>query len=262
MARQTLSTTSRRKAAWAVLAILAWAGVIVMFPAFGATGLGLQSLSPLLASGAPWIAAALVSGAALLVYRGRRAHSLRALGSVAGLRGLSRRDFQAALAASFSQQGYVVETQTASAGPITLLLRKSDRKILVQCRHRTDAQAGAEAIERLHEAMTAEGATGGLVVTYTALSAGARAVAADKPIGLIEGRAVLELLNRGRLPEPNAGGAIMRSEPQLGLILTDIPDCPLCGSPMLREQAQAEATARDAVWYCCSQRNCGGTFAG
>jgi hypothetical protein len=258
MAHRPPRTTNARTAAWASLAILAWAGLTAMFPAFGATGLGLQGLSPMLASAVPWIAAALVSAAALLVHQGRRAHSLRALGSLEALRGLSRRDFQAALVAAFSQQGYAVETQAASAGPVTLLLLKADRKILVQCRHRTDALAGAEAIERLHEAMTAEGATGGLIVTSTALSSGARAIAANKPIGVIEGRAVLELVNRGRPLDPSAGAAITRSEPQLGLVFTDIPDCPLCGSPMLSTQAPSGSDAEAAVWSC-SQRNCGGT---
>jgi hypothetical protein len=260
MAQQPINTTNRRRAAWAALAILAWAGVLVMFPAFGATGLRLQNLSPLLASAGPWIAAGLASAAALVVYRVRRAHSLRGLGSLERLRGLSRRDFQAALAATFSQQGYVVENQAAAAGPVTLLLRKSDRRILVQCRHRTDAQAGAEAIERLHEAMTAEGASGGLIVTSTALSPGARALAADKPIGVIEGRAVLELLSRGRLPDLNSAAAMTRTEPQLGLVLADTPDCPLCRSPMLRTSVQSAAATQAAAWYC-SQRDCGGALA-
>jgi len=258
MAQRLTRTTNTRKAAWACLAILAWAGLIVMFPAFGATGLSLQGLSPLFATAGPWIVAALASAVAVVLFRWRRGPSLQSLGTLEGLRGMSRRDFHAALAASFSQQGYAVETQAASAGPVTLLLVKADRKILVQCRHRTDAQAGAEAIERLHEAMTAEGATGGLIVTSTALSSGAKAVAANKPIGVIEGRAVLELVNRGRPLDPIAGGAIARSEPQLGLVFTDSPDCPLCRSPMLSAQAQSGSNAEAAVWNC-SQRNCGGT---
>ena len=44
MAQRLTRTTNTRKAAWACLAILAWAGLIVMFPAFGATGLSLQGL--------------------------------------------------------------------------------------------------------------------------------------------------------------------------------------------------------------------------
>ena len=258
MAQRLITATNTHKAAWASLAILVWAGLIVMFPAFGATGLGLHSLSPLLASVVPWIAAALVSAAAVLIYRARHPYSLRAFGSLDALRGLSRRDFQAALVASFSQQGYAVETQAAAGGPVTLLLLKDDRKILVQCRHRTDAQAGADAIERLHEAMMAEGATGGLIVTSTVLSSGAKAVAADKPIGVIEGRAVLELVNRGRALDPIGGVAIARAEPLLGLVFTDSPDCPLCGLPML--SAQAGSSVEAAVWNC-SQRNCGGTLA-
>jgi len=258
MAQRPTRTTNARKAAWACLTILAWACLIAMFPAFGATGLRLQGLSPLFGTAGPWIVAALASAVALVLYRWRRGPSLHTLGSLEALRGLSRRDFHAVLAESFSQQGYAVATQAAASGPVTLLLIKDDRKILVQCRHRTDAQAGAEAIERLLEAMTAEGATGGLIVTSTALSSGAKAVAADQPIGVIEGRAVLELVNRGRALDPIGGVAIARAEPLLGLVFTDSPDCPLCGSPML--SAQAGSSVEAAVWNC-SQRNCGGTLA-
>jgi hypothetical protein len=69
---------------------------------------------------------------------------------------------------------------------------------------------------------------------------------------------VLELVNRGRPLDPIAGGAITRSEPQLGLVFTDSPDCPLCRSPMLSAQAQSGSNAEAVVWNC-SQRNCGGT---
>jgi hypothetical protein len=106
--------------------------------------------------------------------------------------------------------------------------------------------------------MLAEAATGGLIVSCTELTPGARALAADKPIGLIEGRALLELVNRGR--PPTAPHATVRYEPHFGLPPAQLPDCPICGSPMVPTPAGQAGGAATVLWNC-SLRRCDGTLA-
>jgi hypothetical protein len=237
-------------------------GLADVLPAFGASEPTVRGTGLVLQTAAPWAAGAVLVFAPAALYFGRlrRRRALDPIGSVDALRSLSRRDFEAALTESFRLQGYAVEGRALAASGVGLLLRKPNRTILIQCRYGTDPQVGEEAVQRLHEAMVAEGATGGLIATCAALTPGARAFAADKPIGLIEGRALLELVNRGRPPVPQSGNMIIRSEPHLGLPVTQLPDCPLCGSVMVPAQEGEGGTASTVLWNC-SLRRCAGTFA-
>jgi hypothetical protein len=239
---------------------LACVGLACALPAFGASDPALRGAGLLLQTAAPWAAAAMLLLALVAVHLGRLrgGRPLDPIASVEALRSLSRRDFDAILTESFRLQGYAVEGRPVTDDGVGLVLRKPDRKILVQCRRGIDPRVGAEAVRLLHEAMLAEAATGGLIVSCTELTPGARALAADKPIGLIEGRALLELVNRGRpLAAPNATA---RYEPHFGLPPAELPDCPICGSPMIPTPARQNSGAATVLWNC-SLRRCGGTLA-
>jgi restriction system protein len=108
--------------------------------------------------------------------------------------------------------------------------------------------------------MVAEGATGGLIVSCNEFTSDARALAADKPIGLIDGRALLELVTRGRPPDARTRNATVRHEPHFGLPPSQLPDCPICGSPMVPTQEGQHSGAATVLWNC-SLRRCDGTLA-
>jgi restriction system protein len=246
--------------AGAASTVVASVGLAYVLPAFGATDPALRGAALVLETAAPWAAGALLVFAPAAVYFGRRRRPLNPIGSLDALRRLSRRDFDAVLTESFRLQGYAVEGRAVADDSIGLLLRKPDRKILVQCRHRTDPQVGVEAVRLLHETILAEGASGGLIVSCNDFTSGARALAADKPIGLIEGRALLELLTRGRPADPKARNATVRQEPHFGLPPSQLPDCPICGSPMVPTQDGQNSGAATVLWNC-SLRRCDGTLA-
>jgi hypothetical protein len=243
-------------------ACVACVGLAGTLPAFGASDPVARGPRLVLQTAAPWAAGAVLVFAPAALYFGRlrRRRAFHPFGSVDVLRSLSRRDFEAALTESFRLQGYAVEGRAVSASGVGLLLRKPDRKILVQCRYGTDPQVGVEAVQRLHEAMVAEKATGGLIATCAALTPGARAFATDKPIGLIDGRALLELVNRGRPLVAQSGNTMIRNEPYLGLSVTQMQDCPLCGSVMVPAQEGQRGEAPAVLWNC-SLRRCAGTLA-
>ena len=229
-------------------------------PALGANAPQLRTAWPEIKTALPWTAGVLtVIGALAYVLTRRRVRAGRGF-SIESIRRLSPRELQRVLRESFQLQGYVVE-QRGDSGVgegICLTLRKPDQRILVRCVHQTGAQVGAEAARGLHEVMSVEGASGGLIVTSEEFNSEARAWVADKPIGLIEQRALLELVNRGRARKPRSATAAPRREPVLGPPLAELLDCPLCGAPMVLKQDQQPNQA-EAAFFGCSVPRCTGT---
>jgi len=202
----------------------------------------------------------LVLGPLVFMLGLRRRPALYPEASMQSIRHLSCSEFERTLGESFRMQGYAVEARRAveSRDGLCLVLCKPNQRILVRSVHRTGVQVGVEAVRGLHDVMSFEGASGGLIVTSEEVSSDAKAWVADKPIGLIEGRALLELFNRGRARRAGPSDAGPRREPYLGPPLAELLDCPLCGAPMvLKTSAQPSHT--EPTFFGCSVPRCPGT---
>jgi restriction system protein len=245
----------------AVRAVMVYAALAFVVPAFGASARELRAVWPALKTAMPWAAGVLlVLGPLAYMRRQRRRSPLDPESGIESIRRLARREFERLLGESFRLQGYTVEERGGSeprAG-VCLVLRKPSQRILVRCIHRTGAQVGVEAVRQLHDVMSSEAASGGLVVTSEELSPDARTWVADKPIGLIEGRALLELVNRGRARRRGSTEVTQRREPYLGPPLAELLDCPLCGAPMVLKKG-AQPSHAELAFFGCSVPRCPGT---
>jgi restriction system protein len=262
---QRTGVRTQRFSSRAGLACKACAAAFLMLafavPALAASPPQLRAAWSTLRTALPWTAGALaVLGPLVYMALGRRRHRLRVSFSIESVRRLSPREFERVLSESFRLRGYAVEQRESRelAAGVCLVLRKAGQRVLVSCVHRIGAQVGVEAARGLHEVMSLEGATGGLIVTTEQLSSEARAWVADKPIGLIEERALLELVNRGRARKPRSANVPSRREPYLGPPLAELLDCPLCGAPMVFKQDQRLSQA-GAAFFGCSVPHCPGT---
>jgi restriction system protein len=229
-------------------------------PAFAAGAPQQRGAWPVLKTAVPWAAGALlVFGPLAYMHRARRRLRVGEPASIESIRHLSRRELERVLAESFRLQGYAVEERAANkfGDGVCVVLRKPGQKIVVRCIHRTGVVIGVDAMSELDHIMSSEAASGGLVVTSEEVSSDARAWMADKPIGLIDGRALLELVNRGRARAASAE-MTLRREPHLGPPLAELLDCPLCGAPMvLKDRDQGSQPA--AGFFGCSVPRCPGT---
>ena len=229
-------------------------------PALGASAPQQRGTWPALKTVMPWAAGVLlVFGPLAYLRRVRRRPRRGVHSSIESIRRLSRREIEHVLGESFRLQGYAVEErETSESGDgVCVVLRKPGQKIVVRCIHRSGPAIGVEAMRQLHQIMSSEAASGGLIVTSDEVSSDAKAWVADKPIGLIEGPALLELVNRGRARTGSAK-MTLRREPHLGPPLAELLDCPLCGAPMvLREGGQQSQLA--AAFFGCSVPRCPGT---
>lgn len=107
---------------------------------------------------------------------------------------LSPRAFEQFVAELFERRGYTVEVRGRSGdlGVDLMLTRADGRMAIVQCK-RYRHRLGPEIVRELFGTMVHERAVHGFLVTTADISDAARAWAADKPITLIDGRALAGL---------------------------------------------------------------------
>ena len=144
-----------------------------------------------------WLAAlAVLVPAPFAAYRRhKRKKLLDAQSDLATIRNLHWQEFEKLIAEAFNRIGYAVSEAGALAeGGIDLVATAANEKILVQCKHWRAAMVGVSTIGELYAVMTAEGATGGAVVTSGTFSDDAIAFAASKSIQLIDGEQLEKLV--------------------------------------------------------------------
>jgi len=133
------------------------------------------------------------------------------------VRALSWKEFEALAGESFRRLGYEVQEMgsTAPGCGIDLLLRRDRGKTIVQCKQWRSRRVGVKPLRDVYDAMLAVKADGALFETSGDYTSEARAFAEDKPIGLINGPALLELVERVRKIDPPQHAATPRREPTL-----------------------------------------------
>lgn len=180
------------------------------------------------------------------------------------LRGMSWRDFELLVGEAFRQQGYsVTETGGGGAdGGIDLKLKKGNEVFLVQCKQWRAYKVSVNVVRELFGVMSAEGATGGFVVTSGIFTDDARAFAEGRNIDLIDGQALTKMIDRARAA---------RSAEQNGktnttaMVKPDVtikePSCPRCGGSMVKRIAKQGSNAGGAFWGCTAFPKCRGVIS-
>ncbi len=118
---------------------------------------------------------------------------------IAPLTSLSRQQFDMLLTQAFRQRGYVIGEvpvgQRSAQGSVDLVLRKSGEYFLVHSKAWRVALVEVTAVRELDQAMRAQHAAGGFVVTSGSFTREAMGFASGRKIQLIDGRTLRDMLN-------------------------------------------------------------------
>ena len=130
----------------------------------------------------------------------RRARAVSPNLMIAPLTSLSRQQFDLLLSQAFRQRGYVigeiaVGSQRASDIGVDLVLRKSGEYFLVHSKAWRVALVQVSVVRELDQAIRAQNAAGGFVVTSGSFTREAMGFAGGRKIQLINGRTLREMLN-------------------------------------------------------------------
>ncbi len=180
------------------------------------------------------------------------------------LRGMSWRDFELLVGEAFRLQGYsVTETGGGGAdGGIDLKLKKGGEVFLVQCKQWRAYKVSVNVVRELFGVMSAEGATGGFVVTSGVFTVDARAFAEGRNIDLIDGQALTKMIDLARAARSaEQNGKTNTTAMVTPNVTSEEPSCPRCGGSMVKRIAKQGSNAGGAFWGCTAFPKCRGVIS-
>jgi restriction system protein len=193
--------------------------------------------------------------AAIASYIGAK-HRRRLLETQTGLesiRALSWRQFELLVGEAFRRQGYAVqETGLGGAdGGIDLLLRKEGKLTLVQCKRWKSQHVDVKVVREMFGLLAHHQASAVKIVAVGAYTPDAQCFAEGKPIELITGAALLELIRGAQTATAEPPPQAPMPTPAEGS-----PRCPKCGKAMAQ---RTNRRTNDRFWGCSTYPSCRGT---
>ncbi|SEI45343.1 restriction endonuclease [Frateuria terrea] len=202
-----------------------------------------------------WLVLGLCWLAALVSYIGAKGRR-RLLETQTGLdsvRGLSWRQFELLVGEAFRRQGYTVqETGLGGAdGGIDLLLHKDGKLTLVQCKRWKTQRVDVKVVREMFGLLAHHQASDVKIIAVGDYTADARRFAAGKPIELITGATLLDMVRSVR-----TAPASLTPQARASAALETPPPCPKCGKEM---QLRTNRRTNERFWGCTSYPSCRGT---
>jgi restriction system protein len=238
-----------------VLGVLAFAGLRWGVHAWFGDNKMAQPIVTVASNYAPFVALIFGVLASLSFWFGKRRQTLvDQQTSLESLRGVPWKDFEFLVAEAYRRQGFAVDFSLGKGadGGVDLVLRKSGRTSLVQCKQWKVFSVGAPVIREMFGLMTAERADEAIIVTSGKFTAEAESFAQGKPIQLVDGTRLLQLVKQAQVALP-ASSATVTAE-------TDTPPfCPFCGKAMLIRTSRRGKNAGNKFWGCPDYPGCRGT---
>lgn len=174
---------------------------------------------------------------------------------IESIRDMSWQDFELLVGEAFRRKGFEVRENGGGGadGGIDLVLTKNGKKSIVQCKRWKTFSIGVPLIRELYGVMTSERANDCIFVSSGNYTAEARLFAEDKPIWLIDGSELLEMV-AGVQMQPNISKSSSCKQP-----VATSPECPLCGLAMVKRTARKGVNAGNEFWGCSAYPACRGT---
>jgi restriction system protein len=234
---------------------------------------------------APFIALFLLIPAPIAAVRQwRERRLLDSQTDLASIRSLSWQRFETLVAEAYRRQGYVV-SQPSGNGPdggVDMILKKNGNALLVQCKQWKAWKVGVKVVREMFGVLTARKAQAMIIVTSGTFTQEAQTFAAGKPIDLIEGQQLADLIRAVQTPPVHASRPNLSSTPSTpraksttGTHPVGVPKdatplaqvkpapkkiCPKCGGEMLLRTAQRGAHAGQQFWGCSQFPRCRATL--
>jgi len=227
-----------------------------------------DSILRLFLTAAQWLclAASFVSGLLTL----KRKILFASAKDIEAIRAMSWREFETLVGESFRRQGYSVEETGGGGadGGIDLILRGKGQKILVQCKQWRSFKVGVKVVREMYGIMVAERADRVIVVSSGVYTQESYGFARGKPIELIDGKALVQLIRdvkgesvavpTATTAHPAQTAPAKIQNVQMAASDAAAPSCPKCGSPMVMRTARKGANAGGQFWGCPKYPACKG----
>ncbi|MCU7940935.1 MAG: restriction endonuclease [gamma proteobacterium symbiont of Bathyaustriella thionipta] len=179
----------------------------------------------------------------------RKKRLLDDLNVIKSISELSWNEFEEIVAEIFRRKDYTV-IENSGAGPdggIDITLHKGDDIFLVQCKHWKARKVGVRIVREMYGIMTAEQATGVIVVTSGFFTQEALLFANDKPIKLIAGEQLSSLVEKTQRSNKKTSIAIQKQF---------LNSCPRCSHQLVLRTARRGQHAGNQFYGCSNYPRC------
>ncbi len=165
------------------------------------------------------------------------------------LRGISWREFEDLVGEAYRRRGHAVaETGGGGAdGGVDLVLSKGGERLLVQCKHWKVQKVSVNVVRELYGVVSAEGATGGILISSGTYTQEAKEFARANGIELVDGSQLMRLI-----------AEVQRTPKVMANVEGDVL-CPICGVEMVLRTARKGPNAGNKFWGCSAYPGCRGT---
>jgi len=162
---------------------------------------------------------------------------------------LNWKQFEIMISEAFREKGYqVTETADGPDGGVDLVLMKGGKKFFVQCKHWKKTKVGVKEVRELNGIVAAKSAYGGILVTSGTFTSEALEFAEVCHIELIDGKELNQLIPH------------LEEADQIDTPISTTPNCPKCGSKMVKRTAKKGPKAGNEFWGCTFYPKCKGTL--
>lgn len=205
-----------------------------------------------LVSSLAWLVACvfLLPGAISMFNAWRKGELFQSQTGLSSLLKLSWREFEEVIGEVYRRQGYsVVENAGPGAdGGIDLVARKEGETVLIQCKHWKSQKIGVPTVREMFGLWNSQRANEVHIVTCGNYTDEAKQFARGKPIKLIDGISLVQLINKAQEPVPGITSGQEKTK-----VL-----CPQYSSHMVVRTAKTGAHAGNQFWGCERFPDCKG----
>jgi len=245
------------EAPWWVSPVVAGVAFLVLryiLPGMGGNNFGLKVIAHTSWVVAPWIFLFLLIPAPISFYNSWRKRKLvDSQKDLESIRSLSWKEFEELVGEAYRRRGYTVRENTGGGpdGGIDLVLKKDGNTYLVQCKQWRSWKIGVKVVREMYGLLTAKHASGAIIIASGIFTQEAKSFAESKPIDLIEGRQLADLVaSVQRIP--NTTPAPQKAKPSSAHV------CPKCGAEMILKIARRGKFAGQKFWSCSKYPGCNG----
>jgi restriction system protein len=243
------------EAPWWVSVVFAGAAFLVLryiLPGISGDNLVLKAVARAAPIVAPWFALFFLIPAPISAYHSwRKRRLLDSQEDLGSIRSLSWREFEELVGEAYRRQGYTV-TENRGAGPdggIDLVLKKDGNTYLVQCKQWRSMKIGVKVLREMYGLMTAKHTSGVIIITSGIFTQEAKSFAAGKPIDLVEGRQLADLI--GSVQKTAAGASRVQATQA-----STVKVCLQCGGELVLRTARKGAKAGKQFYGCSRFPSC------
>lgn len=166
---------------------------------------------------------------------------------------LTASDMASLVTAFYQRQGYVVKASYdyGLIGGVDVELRRDGQRTLVQCKPWRGKLVDVSVLRELYAVMQSGQVVAGVVLTTSAFTPDARVFAQGKPLTLIDGALLNDMVK-----SVDNGAEVAAT---VVAVPAAPPACPLCDGRMVQRQVKHGPTLGQWFWGCLSFPSCPGT---